>query len=68
MKWVIDASVAAKWLAPERDSPLAEALLDEDDRDPIPDGDGCDCGQEATQSGASCAAARACATAAWLRR
>ena len=30
MKWVIDASVAAKWLAPEPDSPLAEALLDED--------------------------------------
>ena len=28
MKWVIDASVAAKWLAPEPDSPLAEALLD----------------------------------------
>ncbi len=27
-KWVIDASVAAKWLAPEPDSPLAEALLD----------------------------------------
>ncbi len=30
MKWVIDASVAAKWLAPEPDSPLAEALLDDD--------------------------------------
>jgi predicted nucleic acid-binding protein len=30
MKWVVDASVAAKWLAPERDSPLAEALLDDD--------------------------------------
>lgn len=28
MKWVVDASVAAKWLAPESDSPLAEALLD----------------------------------------
>ena len=28
MKWVVDASVAAKWLAPEPDSPLAEALLD----------------------------------------
>ena len=30
MKWVIDASVAAKWLAPEPDSPLAEALLDDE--------------------------------------
>ena len=30
MKWVVDASVAAKWLAPEPDSPLAEALLDDD--------------------------------------
>ena len=30
MKWVVDASVAAKWLAPEADSPLAEALLDDD--------------------------------------
>ncbi len=30
MKWVVDASVAAKWLAPELDSPLAEALLDEE--------------------------------------
>ena len=29
MKWVVDASVAAKWLAPEPDSRLAEALLDE---------------------------------------
>ena len=28
-KWVVDASVAAKWLAPEPDSPLAEALLDD---------------------------------------
>ena len=28
MKWVVDASVAAKWLAPEADSALAEALLD----------------------------------------
>ena len=30
MKWVVDASVAAKWLAPEPDSPLAEALLDDE--------------------------------------
>jgi predicted nucleic acid-binding protein len=30
MKWVIDASVAAKWLAPEADSPAAEAMLDEE--------------------------------------
>ena len=30
MKWVVDASVAAKWLAPEADSPLAEALLDDE--------------------------------------
>lgn len=30
MKWVVDASVAAKWLAPEPDSPFAEALLDEE--------------------------------------
>lgn len=30
MKWVIDASVAAKWLAPEPDSPFAEALLDDE--------------------------------------
>lgn len=30
MKWVIDASVAAKWIAPEPDSPLAEALLDDE--------------------------------------
>lgn len=30
MKWVIDASVAAKWLAPEPDSPLAEAFLEHD--------------------------------------
>ena len=29
MKWVVDASVAAKWLAPELDSPLADALLDD---------------------------------------
>ncbi len=28
MKWVVDASVAAKWLAPEPDSTLAEAMLD----------------------------------------
>ena len=27
---MIDASVAAKWLAPEPDSPLAEALLDDE--------------------------------------
>lgn len=30
MKWVIGASVAAKWLAPESDSPPAEALLDDE--------------------------------------
>lgn len=30
MKWVVDASVAAKWLAPEPDSPLAETLLDDE--------------------------------------
>ena len=30
MKWVVDASVAAKWLAPEPDSAAAAALLDED--------------------------------------
>ena len=30
MKWVVDASVAAKWLAPEPDSSLAEALLDDE--------------------------------------
>jgi len=30
MKWVIDASVAAKWVVPEHDSPLAEALLDDE--------------------------------------
>ena len=29
MKLVIDASVAAKWIAPEADSLLAERLLDE---------------------------------------
>ena len=29
-KWVVDASVAAKWLAPEPDSPLAAALLDDE--------------------------------------
>jgi predicted nucleic acid-binding protein len=28
MKWVVDASVAAKWLAPEAESAQAEALLD----------------------------------------
>ena len=30
MKWVVEASVAAKWLVPEADSPLAEALLDDE--------------------------------------
>lgn len=30
MKWVVDASVVAKWLAPEPDSALAEALLDDE--------------------------------------
>ena len=30
MKWVVDASVAAKWLAPEPDSLLAETLLDDE--------------------------------------
>ena len=30
MKWVVDASVAAKWLAPEADSALASALLDDE--------------------------------------
>lgn len=30
MRWVVDASVAAKWLAPEPESPLAEALLDDE--------------------------------------
>ena len=30
MKWVVDASVAAKWLAPEAESALAEALLDDE--------------------------------------
>jgi predicted nucleic acid-binding protein len=29
-RWVIDASVAAKWLAPEAESALAEALLDDE--------------------------------------
>ena len=28
VKWVIDASVAAKWLMPEAESPQAEMLLD----------------------------------------
>jgi predicted nucleic acid-binding protein len=28
MRWVVDASVAAKWLAPEPDSVAAEAMLD----------------------------------------
>ena len=27
MKWVVDASAAAKWLAPERESAQADALL-----------------------------------------
>jgi predicted nucleic acid-binding protein len=30
MKWVVDASIAAKWLAPEADSALAVALLDDE--------------------------------------
>ncbi len=30
MKWVVDASVAAKWLAPEPDTPQAESLLADD--------------------------------------
>lgn len=30
MKWVVDASVAAKWLAPEPDTPQAVALLTDD--------------------------------------
>lgn len=30
MKSVVDASVAAKWIAPEPDSPLAAALLDDE--------------------------------------
>ena len=30
MKWVIDASVAGKWLAPEAESAQAEALLDDE--------------------------------------
>ena len=30
MKWVVDASTAAKWLVPEADSALADALLDDD--------------------------------------
>ncbi len=30
MKWVVDASVVAKWIAPETDSSLAEALLDDE--------------------------------------
>lgn len=29
MKWVVDASVAAKWLAPELESPQAAALLND---------------------------------------
>lgn len=35
--WVIDASVAAKWLAPEPDSPLAAALLGDDGPLMVPD-------------------------------
>ncbi len=30
MKWVVDASVAAKWLAPEPESAQADELLDDD--------------------------------------
>jgi predicted nucleic acid-binding protein len=30
MKWVIEASIAAKWLGPEIDSALAVALLDDE--------------------------------------
>lgn len=30
MKWVIDASVAAKWVIPEADSPIADSLLDDE--------------------------------------
>ena len=30
MKWVVDASVGAKWLLPEPESALAEALLDQE--------------------------------------
>lgn len=30
MKWVIDASVAAKWVVPEADSAIAESLLDDE--------------------------------------
>jgi predicted nucleic acid-binding protein len=30
MKWVVDASVAAKWLAPEAESAQAQALLDDE--------------------------------------
>ena len=30
MKWVVDASAAAKWLAPEAESAQAEALLEHD--------------------------------------
>lgn len=30
MKWVVDASVAAKWLAPETESSIAAALLDDE--------------------------------------
>jgi predicted nucleic acid-binding protein len=30
MKWVVDASVAAKWLVPEPDSALAEDFLDDE--------------------------------------
>lgn len=30
MKWVVDASVAAKWLAPEPESSIAAALLDDE--------------------------------------
>jgi predicted nucleic acid-binding protein len=30
VKWVVDASVAAKWIAPEAESTLADALLDDE--------------------------------------
>ena len=30
MKWVVDASAAAKWLAPEAESAQADALLEHD--------------------------------------
>ena len=30
MKWVVDASVAAKWLSPEPESAAADSLLDDE--------------------------------------